>query len=853
MKYESSMVILAAAVLACTWCARPAGAAEQIELERDPDLLAGRAALQDGFYDVAARRFEQYVAETISRRQKAYASIFMFRAWFGEEAYDRILDWIDDNPEVNRGTRYEAASVYWYARALYAKGRYEEALANLKDFGKRYPDDEFLPYGVRLRSQALREDGQWESAASLMAWYDSQFPGREEVPENLLDWGDVLLRLKRPVKAQETLRRLVEEYPEHEASRQARLWLGQQALETMALQEAQGWLEPLATSTNAGNGIRANAWFALARVAMADGQPTNALEALRVGETLTGEAERKIEARIDQARLLMNMDRLNEAMELLNQTVLTASTQSEASRAQLELADLLRARERFEKAAEAYQHYIESFTDAAGLRHAQYSRAWCLWSLERYAEAALAFEKAYAMLRNNMLREQALTKAGDAYFINGQYRLAAVAYERVLEEFPESETRGELVYQSGESYARSGDSANAVRMFRAAAEEKASADAAPQGLLRLAGFYEEQREWDQAFRVYHEVALRFQDSRHYRASLLAQAMLKYRLNRISDAQSDFEQVLAKFPESPEAAQAKFMRVRCLYQLGSVSQALSLAADFLAENPEASNVPEAYFWLAAHAFNQQEFRAAETNFALVASRYPSHRLADQALYWAGRSAMGYKEPRRAMDEYFNVLVRQYPQSLYLPETRFSQGDALVEIGDFSGAILAFNEIILHYPYHELAPQAAGRIGDCQFTLGSERPERFAEAAETFRSLLANPRMTPFLSVQVEYKLGRACERLGRIGEASSHYLNVVYDWLSAREKGEPVDEVWFVRAAFAAAALKEAEEAWDEAVRIYERVVTSGVPAGADATIRIDRINNQRQKASQPGSAARALP
>jgi hypothetical protein len=82
-------------------------------------------------------------------------------------------------------------------------------------------------------------------------------------------------------------------------------------------------------------------------------------------------------------------------------------------------------------------------------------------------------------------------------------------------------------------------------------------------------------------------------------------------------------------------------------------------------------------------------------------------------------------------------------------------------------------------------------------------------------------------------------MGRRTEAFTYYMNVVYGWLGLRDRGQFAEPVWFARAAFAAAALKEAEQQWAEAIRIYERVRAAGIPAGADATKRIESIRRER--------------
>lgn len=819
-------------------------AGQQPPAERDPEFDAAKAALDDGFYTTAARRFEAYVNKTASIRKKAHAAIYLFNAWYGQREYKKITDWLDDNwPTVMKGSKYDGAATYWYARAKYALGDYEATIQYLREFVVNFPGDEFAPYALRLRAEAFIASGQYETGEQLIARYDLDYAARADIPDNLMDWAEVLLRLKRRPEARAKLERLLRDYPAHPEVHRARLWMGQWDLEDGAFPAATNMLYRVAADSNAPAALRADAWFALARASMDRDVPAAALNALQQGEALVTNESRRVDARIDQARVLMGMNRLVDAVEIMNQTVLSQAATPQAARVQLELADLLRAQKRHELAAESYQRYIESFSDAAGVRHALYSKAWCLWELGRYAEAATAFEKAYGALRNQALRAQALIKAADAYFQNGQFRSAATAYERVVEEFPDNEQRATALYQAGESYARATDATNAVRLLRRLADDdQADPALARNGLMRLARFLEEQHDWEEAVQIYDHVLARFAGDPALPEVLSARAQLKFKLGRYGDARRDFGLVYTNYPDTPWREQAFYMQARCAYQLGETTAALKAGAAFPSLFTNSPLIPDVAFWMAEHDYNTQQYAAAETNFAAIALLVPSNQLAATARYWAGRAAMEQKAFKRALDEHLNPMVRLYPHSPLIPEARFSQGDALTEIGDFAGAILAFNEITLRHPTHPLVVRALGRMGDCQFTLGSERPERYPEAVETFRQVLAHPDVTRDLAIQAEYKMARAFERIGRTEDAVSHYLNVVYDWLAARQEGILIDEVWFVRSAFSAAALKETAGQWDDAVAIYKRVVASGVTAASDANIRIDRLAIQRQKA-----------
>ena len=269
--------------------------------------------------------------------------------------------------------------------------------------------------------------------------------------------------------------------------------------------------------------------------------------------------------------------------------------------------------------------------------------------------------------------------------------------------------------------------------------------------------------------------------------------------------------------------------------------MQLSQEFVSNRPDSPLAPAVYFWLGEYYFNAQQYSEAENRWIALVEQYPGDALADKAMYWAGQSAYRQKEYLRAI-EHFNRLTKQYPESPLLPDTRFAQGDASTQLGHFDVAILAFEEIIKHYPDTELANEARGRIGDCQFMLGGEERDRYKEALYAFRAVLEHPDSSAELKMQAEYKMGRCQEKLGNRDAAFERYMSVVYSYFLEREKGAPVRWLWFTRAAFNAASIKENENAWNEAIGIYDRVIDAGVPAALDARKRRDKLLKEHEGA-----------
>ncbi len=107
--------------------------------------------------------------------------------------------------------------------------------------------------------------------------------------------------------------------------------------------------------------------------------------------------------------------------------------------------------------------------------------------------------------------------------------------------------------------------------------------------------------------------------------------------------------------------------------------------------------------------------------------------------------------------------------------------------------------------------------------------------SYQAILDRP-LAPFaLKLQAEYKLGRCLEKTDVPDQAFNRYMNVVYTFINENVERSPYSVMWFTRAAFGAATLKEKEKAWTEAVSVYGRVIEADVPAMEEAANRIKKI------------------
>ncbi len=797
-------------------------------------ISSGISAYEDEIYPAARRFFEQALQRARTTEEAREPTQWLLRSLYRLQQYDDLLNLLNELIENEAEDSFVHVYRYWRARAHYARGSFQEVIDELDMVDP--VDLSTLERSERLRmlGRAYAQTALHELAIQTFQLYDQQYSDMKDAAGNLLDWTLSLLETDQTNEAESLLLALLARHSESDAAQTARLWLATLYLENGRLAESEELLHELVQMERTPSDRLAEAWYAKALIREKNNERNDTLGALREGQANAATRSMQSRGRLLEARFHFRQKQWEEGYPLLQEIITTMPDHELASVAQLEIANSLLEESRYEEAFAAFQDYLNAYEDEEGRARAFMGRAWSLLGLRRPLEAASSFEKAYALHPDLMAREEALFKIGDSYFMNAQYERAREEYLQLTKVFPGSDLMPLALFQAAECLVRLSDMEGAILELRAIEDAFPGSPYAERAAIRTATLYEETAAWTSAIRAYSRQLVAYPDGEWVAEALHRRGMIRYRLGLYEEALSDFERVIRRFPDVPAGAQAFYMRGWCWYLLGDHEQALRVSEDFLDIYPESEWAEEVLFWLGAYHFNRHAYVDAEQRFIQVVELYGDGSRTDDALYWAGRSAMEQEEYLRAID-HFSRFVREHPESRLMPEVRFSQGDALSHLGEFSGAILAFDEVIRRYPDTDLSVAAWGRKGDCQFTLGSDNPERLREALVSYRNLLQHPLASPEKQLQSLYKIGRSLEKLNDVDAALDHYLNVIYDFSEneAFRGGEAI--TWFTRAAFTAARIQEAAGELETAINLLRRVIEADVPASPDAQQRVERL------------------
>lgn len=824
-------------LLICAFLAPVTGMARKSREDlRVEEMKAGRAALKDGLYDLARKYFKKALKRSSRDADKAEAVLYEVEAMCGEKQFAEALKLLEKRQEWADEGGLGAGFQYWKARAHFSAGMPAVA-ATVLDSITVAPGDPYSARILRLRIKCYLLAGEKEQAIQTCRAFHKSYSAEPEAAANLLDWAGLLIDRERKAEAAAILKELVSGYPDSSEARTGGLWLGRILIAEKDWTAATNILVRVVTDEEAPLNLRAEASYTLARAYEVNTNWSDAVAAVKAGMKLARDPRLRNRGELFLARLGLRTGMTEETIPQLRKSIRDLQDDPLAAQTQIELAETLLDLNRFEESLREFQNYLDAFDEVSGKRRALMGKGWALFELARYAESAAAFEKAYTVLFDPVDKAQALFKMADAEFANGQYSLARATYLKVEEEFPDTSLAPQARFQAAECSARLDDFLTAEEVYKSLREFYPGSPFAEQALLQVALLKEKQGLWQEALAAYETAMAEYPDGLLYVRALHGRGLARYRVGMFSEALEDFERIVMEYTSSEFAEQAFYMRGWCLYLLGKDQEALKLCEDFIQLYPGSAWAADVLFWLAEYYYNIGNYSEAEKRFAAVGSAFPGVALADDAFFWAGRSAARQQEYLRAIRHY-NKLTEGYPQSPIYAEARFAQGDALSELGEFASAILAFEEIIKSSPDSVLVDSAWGRKGDCQFTLGSDDPERYKEAIASYRAVISSVDASPALKLQAEFKVGRCQEKTMEPQKAFEHYMNVVYQFLAAEDQFGAEERLWFTRAAFRAGAIKEAEGEWGAAARIYGRIRDARMPASDEAEKRIQRIREE---------------
>lgn len=791
-----------------------AATAEETKLWR-----VAQTAFRDGMFDVAESQATTLLQKFPRFESAESAQLLRARAQLEQGKWTEAVGTLSNavaklsSPDLMEKFRY------WLAEAWLRGDQFPEAENGFVEFLEKHSRSDYrLPsqYGLAV---ARFQQGHLDAATHTLEQLLKQNPKRELGQEAELLRGQIKLAQQKVEEAEAIFATICQRFAGTRVFYQAHTWLGESRSRRGQWEEALKEYAVVTDTFRAQSSkavtpsLAAEAWYGAGWTHWRRERFDQAAEAFTAALQYAQSPSLKRNALLKLGEAYLRSGKRTEGVVHLKAFLQAHPSDPMADEVHLAVADLLYAGDDWSGASAEYTQFTAKFPQSRLLSRANLQAGWAAWKLNQTNDALSSFQKAVDVASDPSIASEALFKLADTQFALGQNVEAVASYQRLISSFPEMKSLDRALFQLGLAYRRARNADAAVAAFESLLQRYPASAQAAEAQFQIGLVYGMDGHEPKARMAFATVVEKYPGTPWANRAALAIGESYQREGQPDLAIAELDKLITAAMDSELGQRAFYNRGWCYAATGRAEKTLEEFAAFLIKYPQSPLAPEAQFWMGDYYLRRKDYLKSQEQYQAVAKNYPFSELADVAQYHAGRSAYLRQDYKTAI-ELYEALFQAFPNSKWRCDARFGQGDALSEIGQFDDALLVFDSIAKQFAGCSLACEALGRKGDCQFTL-----TRFEEAGNSYRQALECAREADAaIRNQLLYKMGQSAEKAGKLDDAYRQYAVAVLETTVAPDSSLPPERFWLCKAGMAAASVKEQQQQWSDAVKLYSRLL-----------------------------------
>lgn len=626
---------------------------------------------------------------------------------------------------VEKGGAFAIEAKHWQCRILLAAGSNDEALSLATEALSDAGDSEFLVNLKMDQADARVAKGDHEEARKLYlaisddhadhalsadALYNAvfsayQLSSHEDViadgtrfaekngSHNLLPdvqhlVAESQLTLKQYETAEATLRKLVENHPDHPKHENWTVRIAASLYVQKKYEDVTSYLDGVNDSIESAQG-KAEAHYLAGASAFFLKQNEPALTKLNESLTASPGGNYADDALLFISRIHANAEKYEDAVKTVSKLIETFESSNVIDQAHFRRGDFLNDSKQYDKAIEDYQVVIERFPNSVYLVPSLYGKAWCELRLDKHELSAATFtvvvdnhsqhelhpaallgrlicrhqldefdgvvEDANTVLKSTAdaaIKMEAVYQRGLAEVALKKNEAVIASFTSLLEDYPKFDRIDSVLYELGWAYGELEETDKSIGMFDRVAREFPESQFLADSHFRVAeSLYGDEKYADSVGR--YEAALAANPSDSLKENVIHKlGWAFYQQDDFTKAQVQFASQIKDFSEGTQALQGRFMNAECLHKLGDFEKSLAAFEQIDATQLESAQM-KTLAWLhagqAASQLKQYDKALASLNLVVENSSEPSEFDARYEIGWVLHRQMKYDD-----------AVKQYEQ-------------------------------------------------------------------------------------------------------------------------------------------------------------------------------------------------
>ncbi len=382
---------------------------------------------------------------------------------------------------------------------------------------------------------------------------------------------------------------------------------------------------------------------------------------------------------------------------------------------------------RFPEAENTFKEALRRYPSNPKRSDASYGLAWSYFEQKQYAQAAAAFEKFAKDFPDDPRVPEASLRKADAYFSLGNYDKANALYASMSARKggPASDY---AAFQMAMSWVQRGDADRGVEELRTFLRQYPSSMYDEVAQFNIAWTYFSREQYQQALTEFYTLLRLYAGSQLLPRVLFNMGDAYYNLKQYDSARTYYQRVIEEFPSSLIVTDA-LSGLQYTYQAeGKPSAAVAEIEKVLKEKPTGMREEDLVMKKADILFGQGDFAGAIGEYQHVLKMNPDKDVRAHALQQLGRTYELNDNPQRA-SEYYERVLAETPEADIAPGTMLSLGLMRIQLKQYARAREILHEFGLKYPDSPLLPEVRYQESIADMNI----PDRDA-ASQGFQSII-----------------------------------------------------------------------------------------------------------------------
>ncbi len=792
--------------------------------EETESFLVAQKAFDDGFYDVAIRYLEQFLARYPKSEKEVEAKLLFGQCYFFKEQYLKAFNIFE---ELKKYTTQQDAILFWLGETYLKGSDHVQAQNHYQQVLEKYPQSLYAPQALYSLGWSLSEEGKFESAQEHFQKLTQNYPTHELTAEAVFKSGECAYHLYNYKEAIEQFKNYVTKFAQGTRQDQAFFYTG----------ESYYYLEDFEN---------AFAYYAKAQEISHDDKIVFIAKVsrgwcqLKLGQY---EAAQKI---FDEAKTMAQEKGLPADEILLGEATLFSETGEHP------------------KALEDYNQLIRLFPQSERLAEAYLGKANSTYLLERYKEAIAEYQQILEMAGlSKDIKEKAYFGLAWTFLKNGDTAEAIKNFEAILNQTDSNVTKVSALTQIGDAYQDAGDLPEALRYYDKILQNYPNSAYADYIQYRQGVALLKMDNLEAATLSFQSLKTNYPQSKYLTEADYYLGLAYFKRDDWKVAQEQIERFLQNVPSSHELqAQAQYILGAALYHLKDQNSAMRIFQRIITDFPsETAIVTDAELGIAKCFFDAGDIKEALKRFKIIIYKYPKTNIAFESLLWLGDYYFKTDSLDNAI-QYYEQILTEFPGSDRVPEVHFSLSEAYQKSGQFDKAVnelklinpapdrelyakaqLAIADIFSHKfdpktaaeKYQDIVANAPDFARDALIKLAEIQMQNgnSTAALEQYRKALSTSAgLSKISNSEIQFMIADLYESLNDTKQAVETYLKIPYLY--------PKQLDWGIKAYLRVARIFEDEEDWENARLVYSKILEYKTEESKFARERLEWIENNNQ-------------